>query len=56
MLLLLTSLLDLKESVLAKVKHEFFYPRMNVVKKNSDGAGSDIDMERIKQVGSSISI
>lgn len=27
---------------------------MKVVKKNSDGAGSDNDMERIKQVGSYI--
>lgn len=49
-LLLLPALL---ESVLAKGQRGSFYFRMKVVKKSSDaggGGGSDIDMEKIKQV------
>lgn len=46
----------IKQSVLAKVKYGSFCPRMKVLKKNSDGAGSDTDVEQLKQVCSSISI
>lgn len=47
-------LLDLKEPVLTKRKLGCFYLRMKVVKSNSDAAGSDSDLETIKQVGCSV--
>ena len=50
------SLPNLKESTSNNSRPGSFYLRMKTVKKSSDGAGSDINMEQFKQVGSSICI